>query len=141
VSRILPQVDDLNRPFWDACRKGTLTAQRCTSCERLRYPIAPVCPHCIGRTWTWVALSGAGTVYTFAVFRHAYNEAWRDRVPYAVAIVEMDEGVMMIGDIDGSPDEVSIGMAVRADFEQVTSEITLPRFVPVDATSASPELP
>jgi hypothetical protein len=134
MSRILPVIDDLNRPFWDACREGRLTVQRCVDCDRLRYPIAPVCPHCMGRTWTWDTLSGAGRVYTFAVFRHAYNDAWRDRVPYTVAIVELDEGVMMMGDIAGiSPDEVSVGMRVRVAFEPATPEITISRFVPAEA--------
>lgn len=131
MSAILPVIDDVNRPFWDGCRNGILSGQRCTACHRLRYPVSLVCPHCLGREWAWEPLAGTGTVYTFVVFRHAYNDAWSDRVPYAVAIVELDEGVMMIGDITGiSPDEVSVGMPVRVDFEAVTPEITIPRFAP-----------
>ena len=134
TERILPVIDDVNRPFWDGCRTGVLTVQHCIACDRLRYPISPVCPHCLGREWTWQPLSGAGTVYTFVVFRHAYNDGWRDRLPYAVAIVELEEGVMMIGDIAGAePDDVSVGMLVRVDFEQATPEISVPRFVPRDA--------
>lgn len=134
MSRVLPEIDSLNEPFWDACREGRLSAQRCTSCERLRYPISPVCPHCMGREWTWDSLQGTGTVYTFVVFRHAYNDAWRERVPYTVAIVELDEGIMMIGDVARvSPEEVSVGMPVRVDFEPVTPEVTIPRFVPIEA--------
>jgi uncharacterized OB-fold protein len=132
MSAILPVIDELNRPFWDACRDGKLTAQQCTSCHRLRYPISSVCPYCMGREWTWEPLAGTGKVYTFVVFRHAYNDAWRDRVPYAVAIVELDEGVMMIGDVAGaSPEEVSVGMPVRVDYEAVTDDVTIPRWVPL----------
>jgi uncharacterized OB-fold protein len=131
--RILPTIDGLNRPFWDGCREARLTVQRCAACERLRYPISPVCPYCLGREWTWQALAGTGAVYTFAVFRHAYNDACRDRVPYTVAIVELDEGVMMIGDVVGiAPEEVSVGMPVRVDFEPATEEIVIPRFVPAE---------
>lgn len=134
--RILPTITELNRPFWDGCRNGELVLQRCASCERLRYPIAPVCPHCVGREWTWERVTGRGVVYTFAVFRHAYNEAWRDRVPYTVAIVQLDEGPTLIGDVDGiAPEDVRVGLPVRVDFEQVTEEITVPRFVPARGTA------
>jgi uncharacterized OB-fold protein len=133
MSAILPLIDELNRPFWDGARHGRLTVQRCTACQRLRYPISAVCPHCVGRDWTWEALTGSGTVYTFAVFQRAYNDAWRERVPYAVAIVELDEGVMMMCDLIGvAPEEISVGMAVRVEFESITAEISIPRFVPRD---------
>jgi uncharacterized protein len=129
MSRVLPEVNDLNRPFWESCRDRRLTVQQCTSCRRLRYPISPVCQHCIGREWSWKPLAGTGTVYTFAVFRQVYNEAWRERVPYTVAIVELDEGAMMLGDlVNVAPEEVNVGMPVRVDFEPVTSEVHIPRF-------------
>jgi uncharacterized protein len=131
MSAILPTIDDLNRPFWDGCRNGVLTLQRCTSCHRLRYPISPVCPHCVGREWTWEPVAGTGTIYTFVVFRHAYNDAWRERVPYAVAIVELDEGPMLIGDVTGtSPEEISVGLPVQVVFDAVTDEVSIPRFAP-----------
>lgn len=136
MSAILPAIDDLSRPFWDGCRYRTLTVQRCASCRKLRYPISPVCPHCLGREWRWEPLSGSGTVYTFVVFRHAYNDAWSDRVPYTVAIVELEEGVMMIGNITGiAPEEVTVGMPVRVEFEWVTPEVAIPVFVPAPPTS------
>jgi uncharacterized protein len=131
MSAILPTIDDLNRPFWDGCRNGVLTVQRCATCHRLRYPISPVCPHCVGREWTWEPVAGTGTIYTFVVFRHAYNDAWRERVPYAVAIVELDEGPMLIGDVTGtSPEEISVGLPVRVVFDPVTDEVSIPRFAP-----------
>lgn len=134
MSAILPVIDDLNRPFWDGCREGRLTIQRCKDCQKLRYPTSPICPHCTGREWTWDPVTGRGAVYTFVVFRHAYNDSWRERVPYTVAIVELDEGVMMIGDIIGiAPEQVTVGMPVRVDFESQTPELTVPRFVPADA--------
>jgi uncharacterized OB-fold protein len=131
TARILPVIDELNRPFWEACRDRILSVQECGDCARLRYPIAPVCPACLGRTWSWTVLGGAGAVYTFAVFRHSYNDAWQERVPYAVAIVQLDEGVMMIADLaDIAVDDVRVGLRVQAEFEPVTAEIVIPHFVP-----------
>lgn len=132
--RILPVVDDLNRPFWDGCRNGVLTLQRCDRCGRLRYPIAPVCPQCLGCEWSWEPVSGRGSVYSFAVFRHAYNDAWRDRLPYTVALVELEEGVTMIANLVGvEPERVRVGLSVAVGFEAVTPDVSIPHFVPADS--------
>lgn len=132
--RILPVIKALNRPFWESCRKGRISVQRCAACGKLRYPIGATCPRCMSRESSWEPLAGTGAVHTFAVFRHAYNDGWRDRVPYTVAIVELDEGVMMIGDLAGiAPEDVSVGMRVRVEFEPASAEIDVPRFVPADA--------
>lgn len=129
---VLPVVTDENRPFWEGCREGVLRLQRCGACGRLRYPISTVCPHCVSGEATWEAMSGRGSVYSFAVFRHAYNEAWRERVPYSVALVELEEGPTMLSNVAGiAPENVSVGQAVTAVFEAVTPEISVPQFVPV----------
>jgi uncharacterized protein len=126
---ILPEVDDLNRPFWDAAREGVLRLQRCSGCDNLRYPISPVCPNCLSTVYAWDAVSGRGQIYTFGVFRHLYNEAWSDRTPYAVAIVRLEEGPFMIADLlDVDVDAVRIGMRVEVRFDTVTPEVTIPRF-------------
>jgi len=131
-SLILPSIDELNRPFWDGCREGRLMLQRCTECGRLRYPIASLCPHCLCESYTWEPVSGRGSIYSFTVFRHAYNDAWRDRVPYVVALIALDEGLFMLTDVAGAnPDDVRVALPVVAVFEAVTNEVTIPRFTPV----------
>jgi hypothetical protein len=126
---ILPQVDDLNRPFWDGAREGVLRLQHCGGCDALRYPISPVCPNCLCTEYSWDEVSGRGEVYTFGVFRHVYNEAWSDRAPYAVAIVRLAEGPFMIADlVDVDVDDVHVGMPVGVQFDEVTPEVTIPRF-------------
>ena len=102
--RILPTVDDTNRPFWDGCREGVLRLQRCTACGHLRYPISRYCPRCLSESTEWEAVDGRGSVYSFGVFRHGYNDAWRDRVPYVVALVQLDAGPTLISTIDGLTD-------------------------------------
>ena len=131
--RILPTIDDGNRPFWDGCRAGVLVLQRCDDCGHLRYPISPVCPQCIGSKATWVEAEPTGEVYSFGVFRHAYNDAWRDRVPYTVALVKLDAGPTLISNIVGvDPRDVRVGRRVTAVFERVTDEVTIPQFTPLD---------
>jgi uncharacterized OB-fold protein len=131
VPLIVPDIDDTNRPYWAGARVGALCLQRCGECSRLRYPISSVCPHCLSTELGWEQVSGRGEVYTFGVFRHVYNDAWRERVPYAVAIVRLDEGPFVISDlVDVDPDDVHVGMAVRVHFDDAAPDVTVPRFAP-----------
>ena len=130
---VLPQIDDVNRPFWDGCRDGVLLLQRCSDCGHLRYPISIVCPQCLSTAATWEPMSGRGEVYTFAIFRHAYNDGWRDRVPYNVALVQLEEGPTLISNVVGvEPEEIRIGMPVTVVFEAVTDDVTVPQFTPLE---------
>ena len=131
MSLVLPVIDDLNRPFWDGCRTGVLRLQRCARCSRLRYPVAAVCPRCLSTEAAWEQVSGRGEVFSFVVFRHAYNEAWRDRLPYCVALVRLEEGPIVIGNVLGAePEAIHVGLPVRAVFEVVTEEVSRPGFEP-----------
>ena len=116
--RATPTVDDGNRMFWDGCRAGELRMQRCSACGHLRYPISPICPECLSDRAEWEDLSGRGTVFSFCVFRHAYNEAWRERLPYNVALIQLEEGPRMLSNVHGvSPDEIKVGLDVKVAFE------------------------
>jgi uncharacterized OB-fold protein len=126
---ILPQINDVNRPFWAACRAGELCLQRCCTCSRVRYPPAPICPNCLGVEVEWEAMSGRGTIFSFMIFRRAYHPAWADRVPYNVALIELEEGPRMISNvIDVEPDALRVGQHVGAVFEAVSDEVAVPRF-------------
>ena len=126
---VLPTLDDVNRPFWDGCREGVLKLQRCTRCGHLRYPIAAICPRCMSDGVAWDQLSGRGAVFSFAVFHHAYNDAWRDRIPYNVALVELEEGPTVISNIVRvDPEGLRVGLPVAAVFEPLTGELSVLRF-------------
>jgi uncharacterized OB-fold protein len=130
TSRILPTIDDANRPFWDGCRDGVLRLQRC-ACGHARYPIAPICPVCLSTEFVWEEFEGRGEVYSFGVFRHAYNDAWRDRVPYVVALVRLDSGPTLITTIvDAEPEDIRVGLPVAIAFEKLTEDVTVPNFRP-----------
>lgn len=129
MSLILPVVDDVNRPFWDGCREGELRLQRC-SCGELRYPISTVCPRCLSTEYAWEPVSGHGRVFSFTVFRHSYNDGWADRVPYDVAIVELDEGPRLITNVVGiALEELRVDLPVSVVFEP-EGDVVLPRFEP-----------
>jgi uncharacterized OB-fold protein len=134
---VLPHLDEGNRTFWEGCRAGELRLQRCNSCDHLRYPISPVCPRCLGTDAMWEAVSGDGRVWSFGIFRHAYNNGWRERVPYNVALVRLDAGPALISNVVGiAPEELRVDLPVTVAFEAVTDEVTLPVFKPRDEDGA-----
>lgn len=129
----LPELNDVNRPFWDACRKGRLEMQKCTDCGHIRYPVSHVCPECLSYEAQWVPLSGRGTVWSSIVFHQVYNPAFTQDVPYNVSMIQLAEGPRMISNVvNKPPSEVEVGAAVEIVFDAVTPEITIPRFRCVD---------
>ncbi len=127
----LPQPDALTAPFWDACRRGSLEVSACSDCERLFLPPGPCCPTCWSTRLTSRAVSGAGRVFSFVVYRRTYHPGLP--APYVVALVELDEGPRLISNIVGcAPEEVAIDIPVQVRFEEA-GDFMLPRFAPLGA--------
>lgn len=129
----VPALDSESRPFWEACARHELRIQRCRSCGQTRFPPTTFCPHCQSNDTEWVAASGRGTVFSWIVVRHPVpKEVFAPDVPYVVAIIELAEGVRMVGNIEGcAPEAVAGGMPVSVGFRDVTPELTLPVFHPL----------
>jgi uncharacterized protein len=127
----LPLVNEETRPYWNFCKKHELRMQRCTDCGHIRFPVSPVCPKCHSMRADWVKLSGKGTVYSFTIYRVAYHPAFKDAIPYVVAIIQLAEGPRMETNIIGCKvEDVAIEMPVVISFEDITEEVSLPKFKP-----------
>ena len=134
TSRPLPVVTDRNRPFFDGLARGELRLQRCTACRHLRYPIASLCPACLGRDAEWELLSGRARVHSTVVFHRVYDPEFAADVPYNVSIVQLEEGPLMMTNVVGAdPSSVAVGDAVRLEVATVGPDAVIPRFVPADA--------
>jgi uncharacterized OB-fold protein len=106
----IPSPGATERPFYEAA----LVFQRCPSCGHAQFYPRPVCTAC-GADPVFERASGRGVVHTFTVVRQMGQRPFRDRLPYVVAMVELPEGVRMMGNVtDCSPEDVQIGMAVEA---------------------------
>ncbi|MFJ3909909.1 bifunctional MaoC family dehydratase N-terminal/OB-fold nucleic acid binding domain-containing protein [Streptomyces vinaceus] len=122
-----PVVNRDNQGFWDGVAEHRLLIQRCTACGTLRFPWLPGCNACASLDWDTVEASGAGTVFSYVVMHHPPFPAFDP--PYAVALVELAEGVRMVSNITGVPyDKVRIGMPVRLEFLKVDEDLELPVF-------------
>lgn len=126
----LPVIDEHARPFWEACKSHRLVTQRCLNCGHLRWPLGPACTNCLSPEYEWAELAGEGEVYSFIVYHHAFHPAFKDDLPYNVALIRLDEGHTMIANVVGG--DVAVGQRVRVEFDDVTDEVAIPRFRPVE---------
>ena len=127
----LPQISPAMVPFFAAARRHQLVAQRCNGCGAFRFPARELCAHCLSRDASWVPVSGRGTVFSVVVMHQAYHPGFAAEVPYAVVVVELDEGPRLISNVVGvEPHAITIGMPVEVVFENVSPEVTLPKFRP-----------
>jgi uncharacterized OB-fold protein len=127
----LPDITDETRPFWESAKAHALALQRCTACGQFRYPPAPSCPRCPDDGVEWTPVSGRATVYSFVIMHQVYHPAFRNDVPYNVAAIEFEEGPRMYSNVvDCANDALHVGMPVKLVYDDVTDEITLPKFRP-----------
>lgn len=127
---VLPRVTEVNRGHYEAAAEGLLAVRRCELCGLLFHYPRPHCPGCHSTSLTWEDLSGRGRVVVAAVVsRPPWNEMPRE-APYAVALIELDEGPRMLSTVENCPpDSVRAGMTVHAGFERI-GEYGLVRFAP-----------
>jgi hypothetical protein len=129
----LPEFRPETKPFWEACKKHELVLPRAkTTNEFFFYPRAVSPGEDMTQNIEWVRASGKAKVWTYAIHHMGPTPAYKNEPPYVVALVETQEGVKMMTNIIGcKPEEVYIGMDVEVVFEDVTPEVTLPKFRPV----------
>lgn len=123
----LPDVTDpVTAPFWAAAREHRFVLQRCRTCRYIRWPASPRCPECLtpGGVWTEVPLTGI--VWSHVVYHRPFHPAFEDRVPYSVAIVQLDAGPRYVATVEGA---VTVGSAVTITFADISPEVSLPVFV------------
>lgn len=124
----LPVFSPESRPFWDGCHRHELLVQRCARCRSYWFPPSQICPHCLEENWEWAKASGKGKVYSFVIYHRPYHPGFLNEVPYCVALVELEEGPRMITNIVGEIKDIKCEAPVEVLFENVTNEVTLPKF-------------
>ncbi len=127
-----PVINRDNAGFWAGVAEHRLLIQRCTRCATLRFPWLPGCNACAGQEWDTVEASGEGTVFSHVVMHHPSFPAFDpsgEGGPYAVALVELVEGVRIVGNVVGVPyDKVRVGLPVRLEFQRMDPDLELPVF-------------
>lgn len=131
-SKQLPLITAVDKPFWEAAKRHELMTYRCQNCGKYYWP-AINCIACEKPEMEWVKASGKGELFTFTILHRAYP-GWESDVPYNVSWIKLDEGPILVSNITGCKNEdLYIGMDVEVVFEDVTAEVSLPRFRPMEA--------
>jgi uncharacterized OB-fold protein len=130
AGRPLPLLDNVSRPWWEATARGELLYQECPACGHRQFYPRSICTRCAAEP-EWRTASGRGKVHTFTVVRQNYAPPFKRWAPYTVAIVELEEGVRIEGNVVGiDPDEVAIGLEVEVAFVPLDDESSLPFWRP-----------
>lgn len=137
MSRTIPKPTKISAPFWEGCRQGVLRIQRCSACAAWVYYPAYMCPACSSLDLDWTTASGRGRIYSSTRIEEPVSAASGVMTPLIVALVELEEGPVMMSNIVG-PDAgtAAIGDAVTVMFQKVSDEISLPVFQPVGPSGA-----
>ncbi|MEB3021672.1 bifunctional MaoC family dehydratase N-terminal/OB-fold nucleic acid binding domain-containing protein [[Mycobacterium] crassicus] len=100
--------------FWDGVAEHELRIQRRPD-GSLQHPPVPAVWKDKTETTDYVVASGKGTVFSYVV-HHAPKVPGRS-LPFVIALVELEEGVRMLGELRGvDAAAVKIGMPVRATY-------------------------
>jgi len=109
---------------WTEGTEG-IALQRCDGCAHAWYFRRDFCPACGARSISRRQASGFGTVHAVTLVTRAPSEALRAHAPYAIALIDADEGFRLMAHV---VPEARIGDRVRATFH-VFGAATVPLFV------------
>ncbi|UFN48426.1 OB-fold domain-containing protein [Roseomonas sp. OT10] len=116
-----------DRPMWQSIRERRMQLQRCRHCGTWQYPPGPACSACLSEELEWSAISGKGSILSWVIFHRQYLPAYP--APYNVIAVQLDEGPVMISNLEGpAPDGSWIGRRVELVFHDMPDGAVLPRF-------------
>ena len=127
----VPRPTPETAPYWEGAKRGELVIQACRSCSQHYFYPRPACPHCGSADVEWVRASGRGRLHTY-VINHRPAPGFEEDAPYAIAVVELEEGPRLMTNIVGienTPENLVLDMALEVDFE-ARGEWSVPVFRP-----------
>ena len=129
-SRPRPKPTPETQHFWDGTQEGELRLQRCRDCAASYFPPRPFCPHCSSQNIEVFVASGRARLYSYVI---SHRPAPGFEAPYAIAVVELEEGPRMMTnlvDTPQTPEALVLDMRLEVVFEAVGDELSLPLFRP-----------
>ncbi len=137
---LLPEPNAVTQFFWDAVAAHRLEILRCNACGWYVHWPRESCPSCLSTDLSPQQMSGRATLDTFTNVFQPYHPFFFDKVPYALAVVELTEqtALKMVTNIVGVPyEQLRIGMALQVVFREVAPGLTLPLFQPAAGSVGS----
>ena len=130
--RARPRPTPETQHFWEGTRAGEVRLQRCRPASHIYFPPRPFCPVCNANDVEVVRASGRATLYSYVI---THRPAPGFTAPYAIAVVQLEEGPRMMSNIvecPQTPEALELDMPLEVTFERLDDEITLAQFRPAD---------
>ena len=127
----VPQVE--SDFYWEKCKEHELWLRYDNDAQQAYFYPRDISPITFSRNTTWIQASGKATLYTYAIVHRAPHPGFVGDVPFVTAMVELEEGPIMPTNIvmdDPTPEKLQIGMPLEVVFEDITDDISLPKFKP-----------
>lgn len=119
------------RVFFEQARQGILVFQRCIECHGIVFPLRTLCSLCGAVELLLEESTGRGQVFSYTVQYRGTTPFFQARVPYVNVLVELEEGFRVLGNlVETNPDEVRIGLSVRAVFSNLGDDFGVVDFTP-----------
>lgn len=119
------------KPYFEATKENKLIIQYCSDCKTHQFYPRIFCMNCFSDQINWVEASGKGKVYSYSVVHKTSIKEMKDKVPYIIALIDLEEGVRLMSHlVDTDEKEISVGMDVSVIFREQIEEYKLPQFVP-----------
>ena len=122
MPKLIPEPDELSKPFWDAVNERRLVVQNCKDCDTLQYPPRPTCQDCGSETLEWKETSGRGHISTYVVMQDIHLARRTPDQPFNLAFITLDDDprINFYSNLPGVPvRQVTIGAPVEVTFEEV----------------------
>jgi uncharacterized OB-fold protein len=102
--------------FYKFISQGKLMAGKCMKCGKTHMPPRPLCDNCYSQQFSWIEVSGRGKLLTYTII-HVAPQQFQALTPYAVGIVELENGLKIPGMIQEiKQEQLKIGMELTLDF-------------------------
>ena len=104
--------------FYKNISQKKLMGGKCRKCGKIHLPPRPLCDKCLSTEFEWVELPRTGKLLTYTII-HVAPTQFQNMAPYAVGIVQLENGVKIPGMIKDAPlDKIRVGMQLKMEFEE-----------------------
>lgn len=131
--RMVPDPDGRNADFYRHAASGKLHLQHCDECARVLHPPRYLCAGCGSDALSFLPVSGRGHLFSWTITHRPVDPGWAHELPYATVVVEMEEGVRLVGAWRGTIQQLALDGAVVAEVEPVSESFAFIHFRPADA--------
>jgi uncharacterized OB-fold protein len=104
--------------FYKGISQKRLVGGKCRRCGKIHVPPRPLCNNCLSTEFEWVELPKTGKLLTYTII-HVAPSQFQSMAPYAVGIVQLENGVNIPGMIKETPlEKIKVGMPLKIEFEE-----------------------